>query len=208
MVQLFVVTRSCETSLRRKIITASLELGTAAGEEGVTMRGIASKLGVSATALYQHFEGKAAILREIRLYGVDQLWAALAPAREIEDPRGRAVGMGERYVEFAISNPWLYVVLTQHDQIDWAQLDPEEVLRMTRPLVLVRETLADGKERGMWADLDVELGAFRMWAAMHGMCSLMISGRISEQHPVFPVRDKSAYVRQFIESLVAGLGPT
>jgi AcrR family transcriptional regulator len=37
------------------------------------MRGIAARLGVSATALYQHFESKASILREIRLYGADLL---------------------------------------------------------------------------------------------------------------------------------------
>ena len=49
------------------------------------MRGIAARLGVSATALYQHFENKASILREIRLYGADLLQTEV-----IERPRPTA----------------------------------------------------------------------------------------------------------------------
>ena len=50
------MSRQSRSGLRQAIIQASLELGQELGEEGLTMRGIASRLGVSATALYQHFE--------------------------------------------------------------------------------------------------------------------------------------------------------
>ena len=193
-------------SLRDNIIQASVELGSQLGEDGLTMRGIASKLGVSATALYQHFDSKAAILREIRFHGIDRLWDAIAPSAQVPEPRERIVSMGERYVQFAIANPWLYTVLMEHEQVDWSQLSPEELERFVRPLTFVQASLAEGKASGAWGDsLDVEMATFRLWAAMHGMCSLIINGRIDENHPVFPVSDCGAYARQFIRVVVGSL---
>jgi hypothetical protein len=54
------------------------------------------------------------------------------------------------------------------------------------------------------ANLDVDLAAFQLWAAMHGVCSLMISGRISERHPAFPVRDEVAFRDKFIDGMIRG----
>lgn len=207
MLQPEAVTRSGSENFRESIISASVELGSQLGEDGLTMRGIASKLGVSATALYQHFESKSAILREIRFHGVDQLWEALSPAVQLTDPYERTVALGERYVEFAIANPWLYTVLMEHEQVDWSQLDPAELERMIRPLTYLRETLAQGCATGAWTgSMDVEMAAFRMWAGLHGLSSLIINGRIDERHPVFPVSDGQTYVRQFIRAVVGSLG--
>ena len=77
---------STQTSLKEAIVRAAIELGTELGEEGLTMRGIAARLGVSATALYQHFEGKASILRAIRFHGLSLLNKELAPAFTLDDP--------------------------------------------------------------------------------------------------------------------------
>jgi hypothetical protein len=41
-----------------------------------------------------------------------------------------------------------------------------------------------------------------MWASMHGLCSLMINGRIDERHPMFPVADRDAFVESFVNALV------
>ena len=62
--------RASRPELKEAIIRVSVELGSQLGEEGLTMRAIAKRLGISATALYQHFDSKAAILQEIRLYGL------------------------------------------------------------------------------------------------------------------------------------------
>ena len=59
-----------KAGLHDAIVRAGIELGSDLGEEGLTMRAIAGRLGISATALYQHFESKASILREIRLHAI------------------------------------------------------------------------------------------------------------------------------------------
>lgn len=173
------------------------------GEEGLTMRGIASRLGVSATALYQHFESKASILRELRVYGSDLLWEALEPAQQIADPVARVKDFAARYVQFARDNPWLYTVLMEREQLDWSELSEDELTRSLRPLHMVQETLRQAAETGAFKrDVDPATASFHLWAAVHGLCSLLLNGRIDEQHPVMPVPDQQGLVQAFVDSLV------
>jgi AcrR family transcriptional regulator len=198
------VSRRDNAGLREAIIQTSLELGSQLGEEGLTMRGIASRLGVSATALYQHFESKASILREIRVYGIDLLYDALNPALEQNaDPVEALRDVARRYIVFARENKWLYQVLMEHDQLEWSELAPDEIARTLRPLRAVREAMAAGKEAGVWRDpLDVELAAFQLWASVHGLCSLLNNGRFHEKHPAFPIPDEKSLIDVFVDGCI------
>ena len=190
--------------MREAIIQTSLELGSQLGEDGLTMRGIASRLGVSATALYQHFESKASILREIRVYGIDLLYDALAPALgEDTDPVEKMRRITRRYIDFARTNKWLYSVLMERDRLEWDQLAPEEIARSLRPLKAVHETMMHGKEAGVWRDdIDIELASFQLWASVHGLSSLLNNGRFNEQHPAFPISNEDSLIDVFVEGCV------
>lgn len=197
------VSKGGKAGLREAIIETSLELGSQLGEEGLTMRGIAARLGVSATALYQHFESKASILREIRVYGSDLLYEALEPTLTIEDHYDRLLATNMAYIQFAKLNPWLYTVLMEHEQLDWKELNEEELVRTLRALTAVRESMYQGKKAGAWRDdVDIELASFQMWAAIHGLCSLMLAGRIDEKHPAFPVSSEQNLIEVFVRSLI------
>ncbi len=198
------MSRNNRAELRQAIIDASLELGAESGEEGLTMRGIASRLSVSATALYQHFDSKASILREIRLYGTDLLSRdVMDPCAPIESPRDRIRAMALRYIEFAREQPWLYTVLMQSDRLDWTRMSPEEIERMLRPLMSLRGWLREGAERGAWREgIDPEVASFRLWAGLHGLCALLLNGRIDENHPAFPINNQAEFVEHFVDGLI------
>ncbi len=192
-----------KAGLHDEIVRVSIQLGSELGEDGLTMRAIAARLGVSATALYQHFESKAAILREIRSLGVRTLLEAMAPAFQCEDPTVRIVEAAQRYVEFATGNPWLYKVLFHEEEVDWTQLSESEKGRLMAPLEETRKAFTYGVERGVFLpDLDVRNAALLLWASMHGLASLLISGRLSEAHPAYPIPDRDQFVRSFVEQLV------
>lgn len=181
----------------------SIQLGSELGEDGLTMRAIAARLGVSATALYQHFESKAAILREIRLHGVQTLLAAMGPAAELDDAEQRVREIARRYTDFALSNPWLYKVLFQGEDLEWAAVDEEERDLLLAPLRQTRAAFEAGVRDGLFrSDVDVDNTALLFWASLHGLASLLINGRISEAHPVFPVPDRDGFVSGFIAGLV------
>jgi AcrR family transcriptional regulator len=194
-----------KAGLHEQIVQATIELGSELGEEGLTMRAIAARLGVSSTVLYQHFDSKAAILREIELYGIRMLRERLMVA-EGPTPTEHLVAMSECYVNFALANPWLYRVLFTGHVIDWDELDPEQRDELLGPLTIVREFLETGKRTGrLGPSLDVEHAAMTLWAAMHGVATMLLDGRISAAHPVFPVHDVGRFVRAYVESVVRGL---
>jgi AcrR family transcriptional regulator len=193
--------------LRQAILQTSLEVGAELGEEGLTMRGIAARLKVSATALYQHFESKGAILREIRVYGVDLLMQeVIEPCRAEADPLRRLRCMGERYVDFARAQPWLYTVLMQGEQIDWSTMSPAEVEQSLGPLNTLRGWLREGAERGqIRAGLDPDMLSFGLWATFHGLCSMLISGRIDENHVAFSIANQREFIRNFLDGTIASI---
>jgi hypothetical protein len=58
-------------------------------------------------------------------------------------------------------------------------------------------------ERGAFCkELDIANAALLLWASMHGLASLLISGRLSEAHPAYPIPDRDQFVRGFVETLV------
>jgi AcrR family transcriptional regulator len=195
-------------SLKEAIVRAAIELGTELGEEGLTMRGIAARLGVSATALYQHFEGKASILRAIRFHGLSLMNKSVAPAFEHEDPLDQIRESALLYINFARSNPWLYALLFGGEIVDYdAYTDSEREVASWSQL-LAQRAFERGKESGkLRADLDVATAPFLMWAANHGVAMLLITRRISEQNPAFPIPNENEFIRAFVESEVRGFMP-
>lgn len=194
-----------KSDLKEAIIGVCLQLGTELGEEGLTMRAIASRLGVSATALYQCYESKASILRAIRFYGLEQLDVHIAPAFHRPDPIESLSTMCERYIEFARENPWLYLVLTDEEEVDWSRLSEQEREIMLMPQRRVARCFSDAIERGRFrSDIDAKTAPLALLAAVHGAATLMIKRRISAVHPVFPIRDEQHFLRDFIGSVLRG----
>lgn len=187
------------------ILRASLELGTELGEDGLTMRAIAGRLGVSVTALYHHFDGKPAILRALRFWGADRLAAHLAPAHELADPVARLFEESIRYVGFARDNPWLYRLLFVEAELDWREFTEAERARLMAPNARTKRSFEDAVAQGRFRpDLDIATAPFLMWAANHGLAALILGGRISETHPAFPVRSQDEFVEVFVTSFMRG----
>lgn len=198
------MSRNQRAGLREAIIKTSLAIGSELGEEGLTMRGIASRLGVSATALYQHFESKAAILHEIRVFGADLLQREVIDAvASLPDPIARLHAMADNYVMFARTHPWLYSVLFENEQIDYGSMSPDQLSQFLRPLTVVRGWLREGLEQGkIRGGIDPDMTSIRMWAALHGVSSMLNSGRIDENHPAFPVHDQVTFLKGFTASVI------
>lgn len=201
------MSRNQREGLRKAIVDASIAIGSELGEDGLTMRGIAGRLGVSATALYQHFESKAAILREIRLYCSSLLQSEVFDtSAHIEGPRERIEMMAHKYIVFARTHPWLYSVLTETRGVEWHDMSKEDVDRIVQPLTTFRGWIAEGVEHGVWRKgVDPDMESIRLWAALHGLCSMMNSGRIDENHPAFPVVDQQDFITRFVKSVVGTL---
>jgi len=198
--------RTSQGSLKDEIVRVAVELGTELGEDGLTMRGIASRLGVSATALYQHFEGKASILRAIRFHGLGLLNQELIGCFESGDPLACIDAMSKKYIQFARKNSWLYGVLFTGEAFDYSVLTDEEQQQVFESHKKVIESLSKAKDAGQLRDdVDVETAPLLIWAANHGLAMLMLHGRIGSQPGAMNVDDEATFIDRFVGNSVRGL---
>jgi AcrR family transcriptional regulator len=97
-------------------------------KEEPTLRAVARRTGVSATAAYRHFADKAALLKSASDHGFNDLRQALLLADDDRDFRRGLIEQGLAYVGFALDHPGLFrlmfagdgLALRQHAQDDSA----------------------------------------------------------------------------------------
>src|SRR5919106_2335734 len=99
-------------NLRRALLDEALVTIRDDGVDGLTLREIGARLGVSRTALYRHFADKRALLTTVATDGFRALRQQLVAAWE-GGGRGPTASqaMGVAYVQFAVANPSHYRVM-------------------------------------------------------------------------------------------------
>jgi AcrR family transcriptional regulator len=149
------------------------------GSESVSLRRIAGTLGVSPSAAYNHFSDKDGLLHEVGERGHTELdrRMGLALAGHTADTDTAAVGrfraLGEAYFSFAIEEPNLFRLTFGRLCFD-AKSEADE----SGPYARLGQMLDELDQRGLLrdgirADLDLTV-----WAAVHGMCVLILEGGV------------------------------
>ena len=152
--------------------TALIETGLAALEgadaDAVSLRELARKVGVSATAVYRHFPDKKALLAALAAEGIARLGTAQRIASEQAGGGGAGfAATGQAYVRFALDNPALFrLAFTHGDHADGAMIADDEAWRLLR-------TYAES-----FAGADARRLQLQAWAVAHGLAMLMLDGLI------------------------------
>src|SRR5436190_21726436 len=104
-------------NLREALVQAAVELGREKGPDGIVIREVARRTGVSHNAAYRHFADREDLLREVSMVGMDELSAAMLRrvkrvrvTEPVERARRRLRELGKAYVEYAIAEPGLFAV--------------------------------------------------------------------------------------------------
>ncbi len=99
--------------LRDDLLDAAADLMAEHGSiEGISLRAVARRAGVSPTAVYRHFDDHHELLAAAVTHCWTNFRAALASSLEHEgDPFRRFSRMGRAYVDFALAHPGQYRVM-------------------------------------------------------------------------------------------------
>lgn len=164
--------------LSRALLEEALRTIQADGVEGLTLRGVGEKLGVSRTAMYRHFSDKQALLAAVGREGFRTLRLALTSAWE-EHGRGRKgfEAMGLAYVQFAVRHPSHYRVMFGRF-VDSCSRDAEFVQEATGAFQVLVDSLVDQQQAGLVRRDDPALLARFIWAIVHGIAMLVIDGQL------------------------------
>ncbi len=162
----------------RLIVTAAREMAEAEGWDAVTTRRLAARIEYSQPVLYSHFKGKDAIMAAVAVQGCEVLAVELreASAAAGAGTRERLAAVGAAYTSFGRGRPALYDAMFTH-LVDLPFATPEAPAALQEAFGEIRRVVepftADGEELGLLTET--------YWAALHGLVTLMRSGRLPEQ---------------------------
>lgn len=185
--------RPANPTLRNDILAAALRLIEEQGVVVVTLRDVASAVNYSVTAIYRHFASKEDLLLALKLQAGDRLAEELQKARCQGAPLEQLHTMGHAYVRFGLENPASYRLIFQ-DTETGATPSKEQMRRLRRGWVIMRDTLKAWLEESQLQGVDVDQEAHVLWAMVHGVTSLALAGRFpfTEREKIFAVFDVAA----------------
>ncbi len=160
---------------REKILSCASELCLSEGVDAFSMRKLARAVGVTAPALYRHYESKEEVLLDVvneayRLH-MEYLSGALVGATPLE----RFELAGQAYLNFAMEHPRFYELLFTYAEVLGLEEIPEGTLARARAAGhfwqdRVRELMA----AGLLEEGDPDQVSATMWAFAHGLISLYL----------------------------------
>ncbi len=149
------------------------------GYEAVTMRAIASELGVSAMTPYRYFKSKGEIYRAVRARAFVRFGERVeAAAVGQKDPIARLRALFLAYLGFACDEPGAYRIMFELEPPRDAQPSEEERALIEATWQPLLQTLDDAVNTGVVRG-DASTLANLCWVQVHGLASLHISGRLT-----------------------------
>ena len=190
--------------LRQEILDAARELFVREGFENVSMRKIAEKIEYSPTTIYLYFRDKADLLDCL----CEETFTRLVKKQTsldqtVADPLDRLRKGLRFYVEFGLKHPNDYKVTFMMTRPAMDQISGARSHELgKRAFAHLRNTLAECAEKGLLDVPDVEATAQAIWAAFHGLTSLLIA------RPRFEWESTNRLIDTLIEITTTGLKPS
>lgn len=184
------------------LVEAALALLAEEGEDALTVRGVARRVGVDHSAAYRHFEDKRALLAAIAQRGFEDLTAAIRAATAAvpeDDPPGRLMALAGAYVHFALERPAHFRVMLGPRLNDDGRF-PGLERAVGDAFGVLKDEIAGGIARGVLADVPVLGAAGAVWSSAHGFAVLLLGGRIPIRRERVP-----AHLAEIVGPVVRGL---
>ncbi len=165
-------------SRKRQLIEAARDLFLKEGLAGMTMRRVANAVGVTATAIYRHFENKDDLLREVVSVGSERFAAYLVRGLRGESPIERLRKTGEAYLDFAFDYPADYrIMFLSWDRLSMGVHSEAGEAHSSPTLRFLLDRVAECLPAELREDQEAILRhALLFWAQVHGMASLYVAG--------------------------------
>jgi AcrR family transcriptional regulator len=187
---------------RTRILASARALYLEGGMEAVTMRSVADRVGVTATALYRHFDNKEDLLGELIGQAFETFGSYLHRALSGRTPLERFRLSSEAYLDFALEQREIYRTIFMSAVPERKEVLPPEKLRCDprSTFQFLIDRLRECIDSGDLRPDDPEQVALSVWAHVHGLVSLQICGAMGQPDEVF----REMY-RRSLDRLMAGL---
>ena len=169
---------------REAILAAACDLYLGFGLDGFSMRKLAKEVGVTAPALYRHYDGKEAVLADVVREAHRAFISYMYRALEAPTPLERFRRTGEGYLDFALEHPRLYgIMFSGPERLGMDEL-PDDIEAMGCAIQQFwNDRVGECVRAGVLREGDPDEIGLTMWAHSHGMVQLFQQGRLGTTDP-------------------------
>jgi AcrR family transcriptional regulator len=204
------MTREEIDNTRARILDTALDIIITEGFNHLSVRKIASRLGVTATTIYNYYTNKNEINLMIRVRGFEKLYGLLtkhaAPYKDIES---KIKALVRAYIEFGLNHPSYYdIMFNLHTPkyLDYVGTEIEplaytEKQNALKCLSLFTETIgAYLPVKGKRKDHFILYQVVKFWSDLHGLVTLTNSRLFHEV-----LDDVDAFIRQRTSDMIENI---
>jgi AcrR family transcriptional regulator len=166
--------------LKNALIKAGVEILSKEGIEGLSLRKVAQRAGVSHSAPYSHFPDKQSLIAAISTEGFNQLYAELDSAvlACAGDPRQQLMEGAWAYVQFAMNNTDTFRIMFS-GVLEKEKEYPSFVEISRKTFDRVVDIVRSCQDAGVLRATPPEIMAVSVWGQLHGIVSLVLEGQVS-----------------------------
>ena len=165
--------------LERALVETAVRMIQKEGVQGLTLRGVGARLGVSRTALYRHFDDKQALLARVASEGFKRFHHALSGAVERAEAQGAdpMPAMAAAYAQFARSHPSHYQTMFSGVLTD-GKGHPDLQRHGEAAFNVLLDAIRRGQEDGRIRRGNPVEFAEITWALSHGLATLGMANQL------------------------------
>lgn len=196
--------------LKNTLVAAGLAILAEQGINGLNLRAVARRAGVSHTAPYCHFANKEALIVAIAEDGFRRLGAQLGAAKiaTLGGAKAQLVAVGRAYISFSVEQPDSFRLMFSHI-IAHREQHLELCALAKACFQLLQSIIAAGQVSGEFAAADSVDGCVELtksvWAMIHGLASLLVEGQFSEEVQAAQAQEQT--IRFHLKRMLAALAP-
>jgi AcrR family transcriptional regulator len=188
---------------KERLLLEAQALYLEGGLPAFSLREVARRVGVSPAAVYRHYESREALLDAVCRMGFVAFGSYLVRALSSRTPLDRLRESGRMYLAFALERPRDYRVIFMGGAEGFAKPvagGPEGSATFQFLVDRVRECM----DTKVLARADETEVASMIWAFVHGLASLRLTGGMSR---VGGDREFSRFYGRAVDKFLAGLAP-
>ncbi len=168
-----------KAELKELILAAAKKILLKEGQEGLSIRKIATEIEYSPATIYLYYADKDAILHELMELGFMQMNKYMVQAFAEQDPVRRIHSIGKAYVTFGLENPDWYDLMFNSDKpmkhIEKCMEDWDEGMAMFNFLSM---SCKEAIEKLHLKGLEERILALHLWSTVHGLVNLAQTERL------------------------------